>query len=252
MMKKERKKEKSFKKSPWKEITAKSFHVPLNGQSFVGLREISASCSSLVYCSTRSVLVKSWNDSIICLIPYWTIPVRIKACEIANPTFELELLSWLMTTKLKQTQATKAHDTQSNQSPKAVIKHRTCSIKGKVRERVKLEKSYGSESFSHFFCLCNFSMLVINCFTTPTCIDAHQCLPYTRMYVLKIIELKGQPLVRFTGPNCWNAGECCWHLTEHRTFSCWVERLSVKWDERKSLMKCLWYENCLTFRGTVH
>jgi len=45
-------------------------HIPLNGQSRVGLREINGSCSSFVYCKTRSVLVNSWKLSIICRMPY--------------------------------------------------------------------------------------------------------------------------------------------------------------------------------------
>jgi hypothetical protein len=100
-----------------------SSYIPLNGQSLVGFREINGSCSSFVYWRTRSALVKSWNDSIICLIPYWTIPVRISDCEMAKPTLELVVLAWFTMIKLKQTQATKAHDTQSSQSPKAIINH---------------------------------------------------------------------------------------------------------------------------------
>lgn len=104
--------------------------------------------SRSVYCKIRSTLVICCMVSVAWRMPYWTIPVKINACDMARPTFPLNvsrpqkvykmnyfkhnkkwrrlqpieghLLSYKMI-KLNVTQATNAVLTQSIQSPQAVF-----------------------------------------------------------------------------------------------------------------------------------
>lgn len=105
------------------------------GGSFFGV----GSCVRSVYWMTRSTLVINCADSADWRTPYWTIPVRISACDMARPTFPLNVaenapkvnkfqifcpgndLPSYSTIKLYVTQATNAVLTQSNHKPSAVF-----------------------------------------------------------------------------------------------------------------------------------
>lgn len=76
--------------------------------------------SKSVYCSTLSTLIICCIESADCLTPYWTMPVRTSAWEIANPTLPLKVSRWRVT-KLNMTAATNPVLTKSNHNPKAVL-----------------------------------------------------------------------------------------------------------------------------------